>query len=61
MGATTALRDGPSRIIVVATGGLDKVIAAVELNAGVGATDVIGHIQGRNWDDRVRERVAKCL
>lgn len=61
MAAPSAVRDGPNRIVIVGTGGLDKVIAAVELNGGAGATQVIGHLQGRNWDDRMRERVARCL
>ena len=60
LGAPAAFDDGPNRIVVTSSSG-EKVLVAIDVVAGPTGTAVIGHIQGRNWDDRMRQRVASCL
>jgi len=59
MAVPSAFTDGPNRSIVTAS--LGKVIAAIELNGYPTSTTVIGHIYGKGWDDRMRDRIHACL
>ena len=60
MAEPSAFRDGPNRSIVIANA-LGKVVGAIELNGSASGTIVIGHIYGKGWDDRMRERIHACL
>ena len=60
LGTAGSFLDGSSRVVITASFG-EKVVVAIELNGGANGTQVIGHIQSRLWDDRMRERISTCL
>jgi hypothetical protein len=60
LGPVAALRDGPDRVIVTASAPSGRILVAVELNGSAGATQLIGHVYGPRWNDKMRNDVANC-
>lgn len=60
MAPPAVFRDGVDRSVLVADD-RGSMVAAMDLRRANGRTQVVGHIRGKGWDDRIRERVGRCL
>lgn len=60
IGTPIALRDGPKDVVILPSVGPGKFIASVSLLERPTGTRVEFRVQGKAWDDRLRERLLTC-